>query len=383
MCGRRNSRRRNHWEITSSSDRNKIIEAIKEILKTLAVSNKRFRQFYVDLKDVLEEACCIYDISRATYFRWLKEQLDKRSLRKGITPVNKLSETEEDEIINTFYELKEQKTYHSYRSIFYHLLHEGKYIASETTIYQVLKRRGIFKSKTYTYVDHKDGTPYGFATKPNQIWVADTTYLETNLKGKFFYLYCIEDLFSRKIMSWEIYDHDASKNWSEVLNKAYLNEHIKPDQLRFHTDNCSVYKGQLFQSVLKRLGIKYTHNRSHVSNDNAYMESFFATLKKKALVNLNKFPSGDIQFARRFIQRFIEYYNNEHLHSGLGYFTPNQVQNGEYLKLVEVLNVLKQEAKEKNPKRFARFAYATAQSIVHLIPTKPNKAETYEMAKGI
>lgn len=91
------------------------------------------------------------------------------------------------------------------------------------------------------------------------------------------------DLYSRKIVFWEIYDHENANGWKECLEKALLKENIQDaSSIQFHTDNGSAYRASTFQAFLESNHIKYTHNRPLVSNDNCYMESFYATLKKRS-----------------------------------------------------------------------------------------------------
>ena len=162
------------------------------------------------------------------------------------------------------------------------------------------------------------------------------------------------DLYSRKIVFWEIYDHENANGWKECLGKALLKESIQDaSAIHFHTDNGSAYRASTFQAFLESNHIKYTHNRPLVSNDNCYMESFYATLKKSDRVDLRPFCSLDE--ARKCIGVFMDYYNNEHHHSGINYLTPVDVHNGKEQELIDIRNRLKEQAKEKHPERFARY----------------------------
>ena len=119
-------------------------------------------------------------------------------------------------------------------------------------------------------------------------------------------------------------------------------------RIRHNTDNCSAYRASTFHAFLESNHIKYTYNRPLVSNDNCYMESFYATLKKSDRVDLRSFCSLDE--ARKCIGVFMDYYNNEHHHSGINYLTSADVHNGKN----RTRNKLKEMAKEKHPERFCK-----------------------------
>ena len=312
--------------------------------------------------------------------------MDHRTDREGVVPANKLSE-EEIEMIHGRYEQFVEEGYKRITGLMIAMAftNNGRYVCSSSTIDRYIREYKSAKG-SIVYAPTADVgqtgklvscgvKPEGTAYGPNQVWVADTTYVNTNIKGKYYYLQTIMDLYSRKIVFWEIFDSENATGWKECLEKALLKENIqKASSIQFHTDNGSSYRASTFQAFLESNHIKYTHNRPLVSNDNCYMESFYATLKKSAQVDLRPFTSLDD--ARKCIGMFMSYYNNEHPHSGINYLTPADVHNGKEQQIIDTRNRLKEVAKEKHPERFARYKKDVIQGRVCL--TRMNSVLTKE-----
>jgi len=196
-----------------------------------------------------DKACKVIEVSTSTLRRWkkqLQEEQDLKDRRKesaaSRTPANKLTEEEREQIV----EICNQPEYKSLppSQIVPILADQGKYIASESSYYRVLReadqvnRRGRAKHpKTVV-------KPKGYkADGPNQVYSWDITYLASALKGSFYYLYLIEDIFSRKIVSWEVHEKESAAHASELISKACLTEGVQQDQLVLHSDNGGPMKG--------------------------------------------------------------------------------------------------------------------------------------------
>lgn len=104
------------------------------------------------------------------------------------------------------------------------LADQGIYLASESTFYRVLRAMGLNKRRTRVALPYKRSKPNHVATRPRQVWVTDISYLPGPIKGLFYYLHFIMDLYSRKIVGYEIYENESSENISAVLKRATLNE---------------------------------------------------------------------------------------------------------------------------------------------------------------
>jgi len=298
-----------------------------------------------------EKACKILDINVRTAQRWVKENEVKDDRRRMVkrTPSNKLSERERSMII-------EACNSSEYRSlppsqIVPSLADKGCYIASESSFYRVLRETGQIEHRGKAKpAKIRRPEPY-VATGPNQVWTWDITYLPTSVKGHFHYLYMIMDIFSRKIVGWEVYDKQSDKFASVVARKAYLSENISGKDLVLHSDNGSPMKGATMLATLQKLGIAASFSRPSVSNDNPYSEALFKTLKYKPGYPVKPFES--IDKSRDWVLSFVRWYNEEHKHSGIKYVSPVERHLGKDVRILESRKKVYEEARLKNPCRWA------------------------------
>jgi transposase InsO family protein len=170
-----------------------------------------------------------------------------------------------------------------------------------------LKHRG--KAKPKTSKRPKTHTAKG----PNQVWTWDITYLPASIKGMFFYLYMIVDIYSRKIITWEIHEEQSDDLAALLIKKAYLSEGINGKDIVLHSDNGSPMKGATMLATLQNLGVVPSFSRPSVSNDNPYSESLFKTLKYKP--GYPSKPFENLDSARTWVHEFVNWYNLKHKHS--------------------------------------------------------------------
>jgi putative transposase len=167
----------------------------------------------------IEPACEEADISLRIYRRWIKGDnviADKRPDAIRAEPVNKLSEEERDAII----EVVNQSEYASLppSQIVPKLAVKGVYMASESSFYRVLHERSQVQHRGKTQQRKKHPAPSSFtATGPNQVWSWDITYCSSRVRGQYYYLYLIEDIFSRKIVGWEVYTEEGGELVADLL----------------------------------------------------------------------------------------------------------------------------------------------------------------------
>lgn len=205
----------------------------------------------------LKPACDILNISVRTYERWVKEGTetrDKRPCAKRKPPVNKLTQEERDKIIKVcnqpdFADLTPAQ-------IVPKLADRGEYIASESSFYRVLKEaKQNTKRIAVSNPDKKVITTHT-ATAPNQVWSWDITWLPASIKGHYYKLYLIVDIFSRLIINWEIHEEESQIHAQELVKKAVFKHGVFNTPLVLHSDNGSPMKAQDFQNLLSRLGIE-------------------------------------------------------------------------------------------------------------------------------
>ena len=231
------------------------------------------------------------------------------------------------------------------------LADSGRYIASESTFYRVMKDKGQMTHR------HRSKSACGkkprslVATAPNQVYSWDITYLPSTVMGMFFYLYMVMDIYSRKIVGWQVYGRESSALAADLMTDICAKEGIEPDQVTLHSDNGPAMKRATLLATLQKLGVMRSASRPGVSSDNAYSESLFKTLKY--VPHYPEKPFSDMTQARGWVKGFVRWYNTEHLHSAIKFVTPAQRHEGVDREILSRRNEVYREAKKKNPLRWS------------------------------
>lgn len=326
----------------------------------------------------LYTACRQIGLSMRTVQRWqrpdAKASGDRRTThqRRHVCPANQLSDQEQEAalaLLNSpeFKDLPPSQ-------IVPRLADQGIYVASESTLYRLLRKAGQMAHRRAEQPAQKRSKPRALvATQPDQIYCWDITYLPTTVCGAFFYLYLFEDLFSRKIVGWQVFDSESAELASQLLQDICERQGIAPNQLTVHSDNGSPMKGQTMLAMMQNLQVAHTRSRPSVSNDNPYIEATFKTLKYRP--NLPVKPFEDLPAARRWVTALVDWYNTEHRHSAIGFVTPSQRHAGCDQALLDQRIKLYEQARQLNPQRWSKntreWAYVDA---VHLNPDKRDSA---------
>ncbi len=298
----------------------------------------------------IKPACEIVYISVRTYERW-KSRSTLNDLRMGpkSEPINKLSKEERQNVID----ICTSKEYRDMApsQIVPHLADTGQYIASESTFYRILREESMLAHRSQSRPSRNNKpTPYT-ATRPNMVWTWDITYLKSSIKGAYYYLYMIMDVYSRKIVGWDIHESENSTFSGNLINNTCSEENIARDQLVLHSDNGGPMKGATMLATLQKLGVMPSFSRPSVSNDNPYSESLFRTLKYAPSYPQKPFES--VTDAKSWVYVFVNWFNNRHLHSGIKFVTPS---DRHCLKDAEILRKRKEvyeKARMKKPKRWS------------------------------
>jgi putative transposase len=296
-------------------------------------------------------------ISRRTLQRWRNKTTpleDQRPFSKHPVPKNKLSEEEVQVILTVVNQSEFQSLPPS--QIVPILADRGIYLASESTFYRILKQHNMQHHRGRSKKPSKRPISTHRATGPNQVWMWDITWLPGPAKGIYFYLYMIIDLFSRKIVAWDIWTVESSTNASTLVRRAVLSEYLAglEQPLVLHSDNGSPMKGASLLETLYQLGITPSRSRPRVSNDNPYAESIFRTCKYRP-----NYPTAgfiDLTQARKWVLAFVRWYNNDHRHSGLNFLTPVQRHNGMGQAVLQNRKELYEKAKLAHPERWSGHA---------------------------
>jgi transposase InsO family protein len=190
--------------------------------------------------------------------------------------------------------------------------------------------------------------PVLVADGPGQVWSWDITDMKSEYAGVCFKGYSILDVYSRKIPGAAVHDREQEDLVIEMFDRAFA-EHGAPKYL--HADNGSVMTSQKVQAFLAGHDVTMSHNRPYVSNDNPYSESEFKLMKYRPEYP-GTFPS--LEDARYFMSGYVAWYNQGHHHSGLAWFTPDQVHDGSWRTVWGVREAALQDYYQAHPERFHR-----------------------------
>lgn len=190
------------------------------------------------------------------------------------------------------------------------------------------------------------------AIKPNQLWSWDISYLMSNIRGKYFYLYFFMDVFSRKIVGYDVFEVESAEYAAHVVTHAYLAEGLREGDVTLHSDNGGPMKGSTMLATLQKLGIIPSFSRPSVSDDNPYSESLFKTLKYCPQYPGKPFSS--IDDAKAWVLTFVNWYNHVHQHSGIKFVTPAARHAGKDLEILGKRKQVYELARQNNPNRWSR-----------------------------
>jgi transposase InsO family protein len=234
------------------------------------------------------------------------------------------------------------------------LADEGVYIASESTFGRVLREHGQNVHRGRAKSPRKSRPPTTHvASGPRQVWCWDMTYLPAVVMGRWFYLYLILDLYSRKIVGWEVHAEDDSNHASHLVRRTALAEGIAALLTKpvLHGDNGATLKATTVLAMLNWLGVKPSYSRPRVSDDNPYAEAIFRTAKYRPEFPAKGFET--LEDARAWAAEFVRWYNNVHHHSGIRYVSPAERHDGRDHAILAARHALYLKAREHNPARWS------------------------------
>ena len=310
-----------------------------------------------------------------TVERWEKENgfQDQRKLVRRV-PMNKLTQEQRNMVIST----TNNATYRDLPpcKIVPLLADVGQYIASESTFYRILRAENQLTHRLASR-SAKHHRPEAYkANGPNQVWTWDISYLPTQVAGLYVYLYMIVDIYSRKIVGFSVHDQELSSHAANLIMQACMDEGVLRDQLVLHSDNGVPMKGATMLATLEKLGVVPSFSRPSVSDDNPYSEALFRTVKyHPTFPMLDKF--GTILDARQWSEKFVCWYNNEHLHSALKFVTPQQRHSGADKTIRANRHLVYQIAKAQYPERWTgQTRDWSLPDTVNLNPNKKNRLDS-------
>jgi len=259
------------------------------------------------------------------------------------------------------------------------LADQGQYLASESSFYRVLhahhqvQRRGRARPP-----QEPRPVPRRRADGPNQLWSWDITYLPTSVRGVWLYLYLVVDVWSRKIVAWDIAEREDAQVAADLISRACLRERIskrRQQRLILHADNGSAMRAATLEVRLEELGVLRSFSRPRVSNDNPYSEALFRTAKYRPDYPSRPFPSKEE--ACQWTAAFVDWYVHQHRHSAIRFVTPQQRHSGQATAICQRRTEVYEQARQRHPRRWSRSVRCWRQPTVVWInePPDPTTAE--------
>jgi putative transposase len=289
-------------------------------------------------------ACLALGVNRSSYYR---AQKPKPPPQPRPRPARALGEDERAHVLavldsDPFMDKAPAQVYAK-------LLEDGEYLCSTRTMYRVLDDASQVRERRAQRRHPEYVKPQLVATAPNQVWTWDTTKLPGPVKGTYYTLYVILDIFSRYVVGWQIARSESAKIAQRLIAACCEQQRVVRGQLTVHADRGSPMIAKSTAQLYVDLGIAQSHSRPHVSNDNPYSEAGFKTIKYRP-----EMPErfGSIEHARAVMAPLLGWYNTAHYHTGLALLTPADVHHGRAPAIVAARQLVLDAAHLRHPERF-------------------------------
>jgi putative transposase len=295
----------------------------------------------------VQDACAIFGVPRATVYR--RRQLRVVQVRRR--PSRALSEAERTELLRVL--CSERFVDASPGEVHATLLEEGVYLASESTMYRVLRSQRAVRERRAVRRHPSYVRPELVATAPNQVWTWDITKVRGPDRRVWFHLYVIIDIYSRYVVGWMLAANESGSLAERFIAETLEKEGVASGTLTLHSDRGTSMRSRTVAEMLDDLGVTKSHSRPRTSNDNPFSESQFKTMKYCPF-----FPGNfvSIEEGRAFFQLFFGWYNTEHHHSGIAMLTPAVVHRGRVDEVLAVRQAALDVAHAAYPERFVNGA---------------------------
>jgi putative transposase len=296
-------------------------------------------------------ACRALGASHATIYRRRRPPAPRPPGPRS-TPARALSQAEREAVLAEL--CSERFVDCSPAQVWATLLDEGRYLASQRTMYRLLAdANGHVRERRDQLAHPPYAAPELLAERPLEVWSWDISKLKGAAKWSYYYLYVMFDVFSRYAVGWTVQQRESASVAEALIAQACEQQRIERGQLTVHADRGSSMTSKPVAMLLADLGVTKTHSRPYTSTDNPYSEAQFKTLKYRP-----GFPQrfDSIEHARAFCREFFGWYNHQHRHSGIGLMTPAAVHYGRAQALHAERQRVLTAAHEAKPERFVRGA---------------------------
>ena len=286
-------------------------------------------------------------ISARTLERWRKGGEDRREGPKSPAP-NRLTAAERRRILDVAAASEHRDL--SPKQIVPRLADRGLYVGSESSFYRVLKEEGRAAHRARSRPATSRRPTALVAVKPNTVWSWDITYLRSQVRGLFFRLYLVVDVFSRKVVGWTVHEEEDGRLAAELVERTVLAEGVVRGELTLHADNGGPMKASTLLAKLEALGVAASFSRPRTSDDNPFSEALFRTMKYRPEYPSASFASIDA--ARAWVARFVHWHNEIHFHSGIGHVTPASRHQDRDAAILAARRRVYEAARRRNPGRW-------------------------------
>lgn len=315
-------------------------------------------------------ACEALGIPRSSFYR---QQWGPRYThpRRWPRPTRALSEPQRQEVLDVLH--SEAYVDKAPSQVWAALLdHEERHLCSVRTMYRVLEANGEVRERRDQLRHPNHAKPQLKACGPRQLWSWDITKLRGPEKRVFYSLYVVIDVFSRYVVGWLISERECAEVAQQLFKGTCEKEGVLPGQVTAHSDRGSPMTAKSMAELMADLGLTQSFSRPRVSNDNAYSESQFKTLKYRP-----EFPAqfGSLEDARAHCRRFFDWYNHEHYHSALGLLTPASVHSGEADRIREKRQKILDRSYAAHPERYVRGRPISQAPLAEVWINKPQAVE--------
>lgn len=290
--------------------------------------------------------CAALGLPRATYYRAIRPASPTpRTPRQRPSPPRTLPPDERAAVLDILHE--ERFADRAPAEVAATLLDEGVYVCSARTMYRILAANAEVRERRAQRRHPPREIPRLVAAGPNQVWSWDITRLRAD--HGWLYLYVILDVFSRYVVGWLLATAESAALAQRLIHETAERQNIAANALTLHADLGAPMTARPVVQLLADLGIVRSHSRPRVSNDNAFSEAQFKTLKY-----CPDFPGrfAGLDDARAFCTSFFDWYNHDHRHSGVAMLTPAVVHQGEATDVLAARQRVLDAAHARNPQRF-------------------------------
>jgi transposase InsO family protein len=297
-----------------------------------------------------DKATALLGLSARAVARWRSEEgTDDRRRGPSTAARHQLTEAERERVLATANRPEYRNL--SPRQIVPLLADRGEYIASESSFYRILREAGQLAHRQHARPARRHRPKEHVARGPNEVWSWDITYLRGPIRGAFFYLYLIVDVWSRKIVGCSLRHEESAEHARDLVEQAIDAEGADGRKLVLHSDNGGPMKGSTLLATLQRLGIEPSFSRPSVSDDNPFSEALFRTMKYRP--NYPRKPFQSFAEALQWVERFVRWYNTEHLHSAIRYVTPADRHSRKERSILSNRHTVYAAAQRRTPRRWS------------------------------